>query len=245
MYARSVAGPDGQLKELTFGVSGKLFRNGLIMYDHQTGTEWSQPAGVAMRGPWQGVRLEMVPFVQTTWDAWRRQHPDTRALHKASPGYDAYESYYRSRDAGILGEKVRDSRLPTKQYVVGLKVGGAAKAYPFSVLSQQPVVNDSVGGRHVVVVFDPGTATGTVWDRQISDGGQQSILTFEAAGTGPAGAGQPLVRDRETGSIWDGVAGDAQQGPLAGRRLASIPTTTAFWFGWKDHFPKTLVYEAK
>ena len=37
--------------EYTFGVSGRLLRNVLIMYDHQTNSEWSQLRGIALTGP--------------------------------------------------------------------------------------------------------------------------------------------------------------------------------------------------
>jgi hypothetical protein len=36
---------EGQM--LTFGVSGKLIMNGLVMYDSETGSQWSQVIGQA------------------------------------------------------------------------------------------------------------------------------------------------------------------------------------------------------
>ena len=79
MYAREIDG-----EEHTFGVSGKLIMNALVMYDHQTRSLWSQFLGQAVEGPQQGVKLDFVPVVHTRWSLWRDAHPDTLVLDKAS-----------------------------------------------------------------------------------------------------------------------------------------------------------------
>jgi hypothetical protein len=48
-------------------------------------------------------------------------------------------------------------------------------AYPFSILSFEPAVNDTVGGLPVLVVFQDRTSTGVVFDRTL-DG---QVLTFQ------------------------------------------------------------------
>ena len=77
MYAREIGGA-----EHTFGVSGKLIMNALVMYDHQTGTLWSQFLGQGVKDPQIGVMLESVPVTHTRWSAWRETHPDTLVLDK-------------------------------------------------------------------------------------------------------------------------------------------------------------------
>ena len=62
MYAREING-----ERYEFGVSGKLFRNVLIMYDRQTKSLWSQLLGAAVDGPLKGTRLEMLAASFTTW----------------------------------------------------------------------------------------------------------------------------------------------------------------------------------
>jgi hypothetical protein len=51
-------------------------------------------------------------------------------------------------------------------------------------------------------------------------------------------AGPRTFRDRETDSRWS-VAGVALEGPLAGRRLTSLPYQEAFWFAWVAFQPDT------
>ena len=227
MYSRLIEG-----EETTFGVSGKLIRNVLVMYDRKTDTLWSQLLGKAVEGPLKGTELEFLPSFQTTWQDWKERFPDTVALQKGFSGSnDPYQAYYLSNSAGVIGESVSDNRLYVKEFVIGVAHNGEAVAYPFSTLNEQPVINDVVAGTPVLVVFDADTASGVVYDREL-DG---KTLTFSV------NAGLVLIDD-ETGGTWDGLTGEATSGPLAGRSLERIKSTRSFWFGWKDFYPETRVY---
>lgn len=229
MYSRDI---DGQ--EYTFGVSGKLIRNVLVMYDRQTGSLWSQLLGKALEGELSGTSLEYVPSWLTTWGDWKSRCPGTLALVKGyRGGQDPYDSYYESSQAGVLGEDHYDDRLQTKQYVVGVALEDGAVAYPFSVLSFEPLVNDEAGGTPLLVVFSEDTSTGVVWDRRVN--GQ--VLTFSLLDSETL-----TLTDAETGSTWEGLEGLATDGPWAGEQLARVRSTTSFWFSWKDWYPGTRVY---
>jgi hypothetical protein len=231
VYRREVGG-----ETLTFGVSGKLMLNNLVMFDDQSRSYWSRAFSEAVEGPMKGTRLELVPSQLMDWRLWRELHPDTLVLDKDG-GYrsDIYASYYRNRSAGIIGRKVSDDRLQLKEFVVGLEIGGAKKAYPYRELSLTPIVNDTVGGRDVVVTFDAGSAAGAVWDRTV-DG---QTLTFQPV---QDGSETVVMRDDETGTLWQALTGRALEGPLTGSQLEQVATTPAFWFAWIDLFPDTDVY---
>ncbi|HUF68182.1 MAG TPA: DUF3179 domain-containing (seleno)protein [Longimicrobiales bacterium] len=65
----------------TFGVSGLLYRNNLIMYDrNQPESLWPQMARGARCGALSGTSLDMVPVIEMTWAGWRSLHPDTRVI---------------------------------------------------------------------------------------------------------------------------------------------------------------------
>ncbi|MBI2911452.1 MAG: DUF3179 domain-containing protein [Chloroflexi bacterium] len=224
-----------QGRRLTFGVSGKLIMNALVMYDRETDSLWSQILGEAVQGPLKGTRLEVIPVMQTTWRLWRDLHPETLVLSVASRG-DPYVGYYASGDAGILGQSLPDRRVGTKEFVLGLKLGDRVKAYPFRALSRQPVVNDELAGTPLLVTFEADSATGQAFERRVA--GQ--TLTFDEAGRRAA---QLLVRDRETATLWSGVTGQALEGPLAGQQLTRVPSHYAFWFGWHDFYPDTELFE--
>ena len=120
-------------EEYFFGVSGKLIRNVLVMYDKETGTLWSQLLGEAVSGELVGTKLEFLPAVLTTWASWREMHPDTLAIRKGFFGKkDPYLNYYYSQDAGVIGATNLDERLETKEFVIGIELGDLV----FSILSQ-------------------------------------------------------------------------------------------------------------
>ncbi len=220
----------------TFGVSGKLIMNAVVMYDHQSNTLWSQFLSRGVKGPLVNQALEIVPAVQTTWQQWLNLHPDTLVLDKrGSYQGDTYEGYYRGGSAGILGEANKDKRLPSKELVLGMVVAGLAKAYPFSVISDQTVINDHFAGEPVVVTFEPISESGAAFDRRL-DG---RTLNFEPAeGRG----GVALMQDLETGSLWQVLTGQAVDGPLFGQRLERLPSHYSFWFAWSDFHPETDLY---
>ncbi|MCH9018153.1 MAG: DUF3179 domain-containing protein [Chloroflexi bacterium] len=232
VYAREIDG-----KEHTFGVSGKLIMNALVMYDHQSDTLWSQFLSRGVKGPLANRALEIVPAVQTTWEQWLNLHPDTLVLDKrGSYGSDTYEGYYRGGSAGIIGESNKDRRLPKKELVMGMVVSGFAKAYPFSAISQQTVINDHFAGEEVVITFEPTSESGAAFQRRLNG----KTLTFEPA---QVRAGVALMRDQETGSLWQVLTGQAVEGPLFGERLERLPSHYSFWFAWSDFHPQTELYE--
>lgn len=230
MYARDVRG-----RTLTFGVSGKLIRNSLVMFDRESGTLWSHLTGEALEGPLAGEHLEQLLSVQTTWGRWRTAHPRTLmlAVDPSEVRFDPYQTYFGAPDAGLVGRKRADDRLPTKEKVIGVRLGGEVKAYSFTALARDRVVNDTVGGVPLVVVFDGLSFSGAAYRRDL--GG--SLLTFAPRPT-------PLtMADNETSSTWDGLSGTATAGSSAGSQLVQVPITYSFWFGWVDFYPNTAVYK--
>ena len=235
MYARDF---EGQPEPLTFGVSGKLIRNALVMYDRQTDTLWSQFLGVAVQGELQGTPLEPLPSTLTDWATWKRLHPDTIVLDQGGERFDPYSRYYVDGSAGVLGERNADERLDRKEFVLGIQLPGLQKAYAFRDLSETPVVNDRLGEQELLVVFDAGAATGVAFDRTVE--GRE--LSFELVEDGPEEL--LAIRDRETGTLWAGLTGEAIEGELAGTQLEQLTFTQVFWFAWTDFFPDAPLYEA-
>ncbi len=232
VFARQVNG-----QELTFGVSGKLIMIAVVMYDHQTDSLWSQFLGMAVDGPLANTSLELLPSQLTTWEAWTDQHPDSVVMRKYGRRSDSYNSYYRNGSAGILGEEHKDERLPRKDFVVGVDYAGDERAYPLRYLEEQPVVNDTLAGVPALVAFDTRSETTAVFLRTV----EGQALTFEATSRRQDGAA--LVRDRETGSLWNAATGVAVSGPHQGQRLERVPSFVAFWFAWTDFHPDTGLFE--
>ncbi|MCH8025441.1 MAG: DUF3179 domain-containing protein [Chloroflexi bacterium] len=240
VYDRRVAGVDGNDSVvLEFGVSGKLVMNDLVMYDRQSNSLWQQILGEGIDGRYKGTRLTPVAATQTTWAQWRDAHPATLVLDKRGGyGSDSYASYYRSGDSGVLGSFGSNDALPAKAFVLGLVLDDEPKAYPFVELFSQTIVNDRLGGRDLLIVYDDRSGTATAFDRRVSG----RPLTFELVALT---SGDIELRDLETGSVWAGLSGTATSGPLAGAELEQLPSFYAFWFAWSDFYLNTALYQAE
>ncbi len=229
MYAREIEG-----REFTFGVSGKLIRNVLVMYDRQTESYWSQLLGEAVDGEMVGSKLTFLPSWFMTWEEWKELHPDTIALDKNGRrgGQDTYDRYYASDSAGVIGRANNDERLYTKEFVIGVELGETAVAYPYSALNKEPLINDSAGGKDLLVHLDLQSGAGAVFDRRVNS----ETLTFTQ------NEGQVTMTDDQSGSTWEMLTGVAVDGPLKGTELQRIKSVASFWFGWVDFHPDTIVY---
>ncbi len=125
MYSRELDG-----KTYTFGVSGKLWRDALLMYDHQTRSLWSHITGEAIQGPLEGKQLKpLTSMPQITWKTWKTNYPNTSLLSvpfrggmRESLSRDSYQRYHTSQDTGVSGMKYTDDRLPNKSLVIGIQV---------------------------------------------------------------------------------------------------------------------------
>ncbi len=243
----------GQERILSFGVSGKLLYNTLVMYDHQTESLWSQLYGAAVQGPLTGNSLALYPCLLTDWATWQAQYPASLVLSKRltrlqfqRPSYaeaprtsydvDPYAGYYVQPDEGVVAANIpRDAVVrERKQRLLGIRVGNKAKAYPFRVLAQQGVINDEIDAIPVLVWFDNDSKTGTAFERRLAE----RVLTFLSDPADPA-----MLLDAETGSGWSPVTGIALTGPLQGQRLQPLAATTAFEFGWNDYFRDSDTYQ--
>jgi len=239
---------------LSFGVSGKLLYETLVMYDRESDSLWSQLYGAALDGPMVGTRLSFFPSVFTTWSAWIEENLETLVLDKdetcrryscgnysSNPrgGYDVdpYASYYNQPDEGVINRQIpRDSEQAVgtaKVRVLGIRVAGAAKAYPYAAFESRSWFNDELGGIPILVWLDIDTQSGLAYLRNL-DGLE---LTFEAS----SGSDKILV-DRETGSQWETASGEAISGPLLGSHLTPVIATSAFEFGWYDYFPESETF---
>lgn len=233
VFSRSV-----QDRTITFGVSGYLFNSNLVMYDHQTGTLWSQILGQSLRGAYRDQFLRHVPSRLVSWGDWKSLHPDTTVLsaqqlgQRAEDVVDPYTGYYTSGAAG-LAERETDERLPAKQLVVGLSLGNEAVAYPLDQLRGAGPVHDVVDGEPILLAYLESLDSVSVFHRQLDD----RTLSFH-----DHGLSLPFVEDVQTQSQWDLISGEAVEGPLVGERLTRHPAQLVFWFAWSGFHPETTIH---
>jgi hypothetical protein len=119
--------------------------------------------------------------------------------------------------------------------VMGVAHGGEARAYPLDILVWHELVNDTVGGRPILVSYCPLCGTGIVFDRRI-DG---STRTFGVSGL--LYRSDLLLYDRETESLWSQISSNAVTGPSRGKRLTQVRARTLTWAQWRERHPETTV----
>ena len=240
---------DGQV--LRFGVSGLLRNSDLVMWDRQTESLWQQLSGEGIVGELAGTQLEFVSVTIVSWETFREQFPEGTVLsrdtgHGRSYGTNPY-AFYDSASRPFLFSGDVDDRYPAMERVLAVVAGETNKAYPFSVISEERVVNDEVAGEAIVVFWGDEDTASALADSQIPDG--------RAVGTGAAYSrtvdGQVLTfrpdgeggfEDDETGTTWD-LLGNGVDGPLSGERLERVIADTPLWFAWAAFNEGSAVYE--
>ena len=228
MYSRELDG-----ETYTFGVSGKLWRDALLMYDHQTRSLWSHITGEAVRGPLTGKKLKpLAAMPQIAWKTWHLNYPKTQVLSvptrdgmREEKRHDVYADYHESPRAGVSGTAYTDTRLPNKSVVIGVQVAGKAfRAYPLTHFAETAVINDTVGEVPLLIFHDRDSFATAVF--------QAETRTFRHD-TGH------FVTD-DTGVRWNLVTGEAEG--VDAPRLERLPAVNIYWFAWARYYPETTVY---
>jgi hypothetical protein len=218
---------------LSFGVSGKLADDDLVMYDRETESEWKQSLGRCIAGPLEGTDLSVLPATTTTYGAFRENY-DGVVLQRpggtseaAGEGddpesidynEDLYRDYEQGEGFGLGAHRGTGGRewdrddIGPKTVVVGLEIDGDALGVPL------PAVEDAGGALTVTV----GGVDAVVF---ATDGG---LHAFETPGYefGPTDG----RRFRADGTAWNGATGTSEDG----RQLARIPAKRLFTFVWQD-----------
>ena len=238
VYDREVAG-----RTLTFGVSGKLADDDLVLYDRETESEWKQSSGECIAGELAGESLSVRPAAMLSWTAFCERYADGRVL--LPPGgeseasgegdrmeaidYDdaPYREYFEADGFGLAAHRGTDGErewdrddLDPKAVVLGLERDGDALGIPLErVEDAGGVVATTVGDVDVVAFAADGV-------HAFEDPG----FTFEH-GEGPY--------FRADGTRWHGATGRGEDG----RELVRLPARRLFAFAWQDDHGRDAFFE--
>jgi uncharacterized protein DUF3179 len=222
---------------LRFRLAGINNQN-FLMQDEQTGTWWQQVSGEAVQGPLRGQRLELEPWDEVSFTLFRREHPNALVLAPDPTVKEGYASAdWEAKIAKMPTVTPVDpaDRLQPRDLVVGIELGGVAKAYPMETLVQQSPVLDVVGGVPILLVVAEDGRSVRAFRRDIEE---QTLELFRKTDTKPI-----TFVDAQTGSTWD-FAGRASAGSLQGQSLDRVQTLKDYWFDWKQYHGKTEVFAA-
>lgn len=229
----------------TFGVSGKLVKNTLIMFDYETESLWTAISGESIRGDMEGERLkEVISAQKITWGEWQRLHPDTKVLtyrRRQTAGYDNYRDYHKSGlKTGILPVENRDDRLKVKSTVIGLDINGKQKAYPLDLFKKTKIVSNDFQGLSLLLYHDNSTNNTVVYNRKLGE----NVFEFNMAKSPFFDRNATdIAVDNLTGTKWDLKTGKAIEGNLGGQVLERVHFRNVYWFIWADYYPDSEIYK--
>lgn len=145
--------------------------------------------------------------------------------------------------------------LEDGERVFGVSAGGEHRAYPRRILSWHEMANDVVGGEPVTLSFCTLCDSAVLYSGRLPSG---QTLTFGTSGL--LYRSNKLMVDRDTGTLWSNITGEAVVGPLAqdGARggggsgassgtgggpatLEVLPVTDTKWAEWRARHPDTTV----
>ncbi len=243
-------------KVFAFGTSGLLRNSDLVMYDRTTESLWQQFTGEAIIGEMTGTQLSFFSSSLVSFADFQAAYPEGRVLSRdtgfnRSYGRNPYAGYDTIGSRPFLFDGQVDGRLQAMERVVTVTFNDSVGkqtvdvAYPYRVLAESSVINDSQGGHDLVVFYTTGTssALGAGEIARGADVGATGVfdpvldgekLLFEQKGG--------TIADTKTGSTWN-VLGQAIAGPLKGQRLQPIIHGDHFWFAWAAFKPDTIIYQ--
>ena len=220
----------------TFGVSGLLLQNNLIMYDRQTDSNWPQLRLQADEGELRNTKLKLIDHTEIEWGSWKNLYPGTLILSRNSGGRNPssylatlYQGYRRPNSKPLFPMNYSDSRLMPKIRVLGVYAGTETKAYPMSAFGAgRKIFNDSVDNVPIAVFGDKASRMMRAFFSSVN--GQNLTFKFKS-GTESGNLNNVRFIDDQTGSTWN-LSGEAIDGTLKGERLERPDSFVAYWFAW-------------
>lgn len=142
-----------------------------------------------------------------------------------------------------------EETLDPEEQVIGVEVGGEARAYPLAILNWHEIVNDvfeprstasqtesdAEFGGPLLVTYCPLCGSGVVADREVAG----EVRTFGVSGL--LWQSDLVMYDVESGSLWSQLLATAIRGPLTGTELSLRPSTLTTWGEWRRAHPNTEV----
>jgi len=136
-----------------------------------------------------------------------------------------------SIDNPIFKSVAEDKELTANDPVIGLAIGGDARAYPLRILIWHEIVNDTVGDVPVAVTYCPLCNSAVVFDRRLPP----HVLDFGT--TGKLRNSDLVMYDRQTESWWQQFTGEAIVGALTGSELKLLPARLESFADFKARHP--------
>ena len=216
--------------QTTFGVSGLLYNSNLMPYDRATDSYWSQMEHQCVSGELVGTEIEIIHVIEMDFSTLLEIYPDAQVMN-LNTGFNRdyqrypYGDYRTNNNSLIFPVNNTDSRVPSKERVLGVVVDGQVITYRFDDFEQTSinVVQNRFNEADLVVFGSKEKNFLTAYANRLSDG---TTLTFEAIQDA-----LPIVAQDNEGNKWS-IFGEAVEGPRTGERLPEVLNYIGYWFSW-------------
>jgi len=138
-YAPYTGSPSVHMRRIdeqnrSFGVSGQIYMNNMLMFDRETGSFWCQMLNRAVTGSMIDKELELVSFILTDWSTWMNAEDEYLVLSE-NQGFDLdyrtpkFDNYI-ARDSFLPFEvPVIDDRQLNKALIFGISLANEVRLY--------------------------------------------------------------------------------------------------------------------
>ncbi len=210
-------------QEIVLGNQGDLWDDALTLYDHETGSIWSQPLGEAILGPLKGETMELLPSQLTTWRAWKNEHLESFALDAPTGTSD----------------------VDIDELVIVVELGDVAAAFPIPEIRAAGVINTEVDGVAIAVAVDPDTNSWAAFFRQANNRTVRLELVENEAGDRVlAEVGRNFRWSPSSGLSLTPLAGATDEA-RAKQHLEPFPASTSFLEDYYRFHPDGLVWDGE
>ncbi len=206
-----------------------------LMRDRETGSWWQQITGKAIYGPLKGSALELVPSDELTFGEWKAEVSDGKVLAPVPKYTKEYDSKWEPEVAKLpVVISFPGTELKSRDVVVGVDIGGDARAYPWDVVLKRSPIVDHLHGTPLLLVVGPDGKSFRMFISRVDGEATEFFLKSETKDW--------ALLDTATASEWN-FQGCATSGPSLGKCMDRIPALKDYWFDWRNYHRDTTIYK--
>lgn len=216
-------------------LNGKAEQFRLVGMDHfnamfedaTTKSWWQQATGECVAGPLKGSFLTDVSSQQVTLRAWLREHPQSMVLQPDPAFLEQYANLKNYESGRSTSELVKrdTASWQFKSWVIGVRMGDAARTYDWNTLEHDRVLHDQVATTPLVITMESDRASFHAFEAR--NGARSLRFTRSSDST---------MVDQQTGSTWT-LNGRCIEGELRGTQLKRVQAHQEYLHSWEQFNP--------
>ena len=205
----------------SFGISGQLFKENLIPYDRNSGSNWSQMLSLCINGPLVGEELQTLHLIKTKYSTIKEFYPDAMVLdHSHCNELGCIRGLKNSNEEPDSGSN--SDIVDTEKYY-GLVSPNAVSLFPLSFVNRD---------LKLVYLNSPNSGTMLLTSDSLAlltayyTNGRSFTIVYDSL---------PLIMKDNEGNYYD-LFGYVVEGDGIGMRLDRPTSFNAHTFAWKNIF---------